>query len=189
KLILFFTSVISIFMFAIFIGGNQKNTAYAASDAVTFKGITSPTGEQIGDVNQFTQIQVNAHLQKVGFVSENDQTTVRLSSDFDFAAISKFDLKDKTGKVIANATIADKVLTLTYTAYAASISDISGDFSFIVTLAVDNASDKTSLPLNGYVDEAETPTTVATINYNKLIVPRSAINKSGGGVRQHATGC
>ena len=65
-------------------------------------------------------------------VNEGDTTTITLPSEIAFGVSTAFQLKDPAGNVVANATIDEnrKTVTLTYTNYAESHSNVTGNFYF-----------------------------------------------------------
>ena len=99
-------------------------------------------------------------------VNEGDTTTITLPSDIDFAVSSAFQLKDPDGNVVANATIDGdrKTITLTYTNYAESHSNVTGNFFFYVR--VDHNVVQSEQDINITLDIEGESVNVGQVHYN-----------------------
>ncbi len=88
------------------------------------------------NVEQWQQFRLNADFDiKNNAVKEGDVIEIELPSELIFNQSSDFQITDKEGNVVANATITpepEKKIKLTYTKYVEEHSDIKGSFYFYV---------------------------------------------------------
>ena len=110
--------------------------AVEVGDVITRMYVTDANGTPLtGDISQRQTFRLNADfVLPDNTVNTGDTTTITLPSDIDFAVSSAFQLKVPDGNVVANATIDGdrKTITLTYTNYAESHSNVTGNFFFYV---------------------------------------------------------
>ena len=99
-------------------------------------------------------------------VNEGDTTTITLPSEIAFAVSTAFQLKDPDGNVVANATIDGdrKTITLTYTNYAESHSNVTGNFFFYVR--VDHNVVQSEQDINITLDIEGESVNVGQVHYN-----------------------
>ena len=99
-------------------------------------------------------------------VNEGDTTTITLPSEIAFAISTAFQLKDPAGNVVANATIDEyrKTVTLTYTNYAESHSNVTGKFFFFAR--VDHDVVQSEQDINITLDIEGKPANVGQVHYN-----------------------
>ena len=99
-------------------------------------------------------------------VNEGDTTTITLPSEIAFVVSTAFQLKDPAGNVVANATIDEnrKTVTLTYTNYAESHSNVTGNFFFYGR--VDHHVIQSEQDINITLDIEGEPANVGQVHYN-----------------------
>ena len=99
-------------------------------------------------------------------VNAGDTTTITLPSEIDFGVSTAFQLKDPAGNVVANATIDPdrKTITLTYTNYAESRSNVTGEFFFYVR--VDHQVVQREEDINVTLDIEGESVNVGQVHYN-----------------------
>ena len=99
-------------------------------------------------------------------VNEGDTTTITLPSEIAFSISTAFQLKDPAGNVVANATIDEnsKTVTLTYTNYAESHSNVTGKFFFFAR--VDHDVVQSEQDINITLDIDGEPANVGQVHYN-----------------------
>ena len=99
-------------------------------------------------------------------VNEGDTTTIILPSEIAFAISTAFQLKDPAGNVVANATIDEyrKTVTLTYTNYAESHSNVTGNFFFYVRVDHDVVPSEESINIT--LDIEREIVNVGQVHYN-----------------------
>ena len=99
-------------------------------------------------------------------VNEGDTTTITLPSEIAFGVSTAFQLKDPAGNVVANATIDGdrKTITLTYTNYAESHSNVTGNFFFYVR--VDHNVVQSEQDINITLDIEGESVNVGQVHYN-----------------------
>lgn len=85
------------------------------------------------NLDKWENFRINAKFSLPnGTVKEGDTTTITLPDKLAFGGVKNFEIKDKDGHTVANASIdsSTKKLTLTYTDYPETHSDVSGNFYF-----------------------------------------------------------
>ncbi|MFN8649817.1 SpaA isopeptide-forming pilin-related protein [Streptococcus sp.] len=99
-------------------------------------------------------------------VNEGDTTTITLPAEIAFAVSNAIQLKDPDGNVVANATIDEdrKTITLTYTNYAESHSNVTGNFFFYGR--VDHHVIQSEQDINITLDIEGEPANVGQVHYN-----------------------
>ena len=99
-------------------------------------------------------------------VNEGDTTTITLPAEIAFAVSNAIQLKDPDGNVVANATIDEdrKTITLTYTNYAESHSNVTGNFFFYGR--VDHNVIQSEQDINITLDIEGEPANVGQVHYN-----------------------
>ena len=104
----------------------------------------------VGDVGQWQVFRLNAEFELPNdTVHAGDTTVITLPDKLKFNQTAGFDIVDAEGNVVANAVIngGAKTVTLTYTDYAETHSDISGNFFFYVQIDRDKVDQEEIIPL------------------------------------------
>ena len=104
----------------------------------------------VGNVGQWQVFRLNAKFELPnGQVHGGDTTTITLPEKLRFDQTAGFEIKDDVGNVIANAVIdgSAKTITLTYTNYVDSHSDVSGSFYFYVKIDRSQVDVEEDIPL------------------------------------------
>ncbi|GAB2027235.1 hypothetical protein OfM2_11380 [Lactovum odontotermitis] len=132
--------------------------------------VTDLNGNPIaGDVNQFTDIQLNFDFALPnGSVKAGDTTTIQLSPNIRFPKGQTFDVKDANGNIIATAVVDPdtKTLTMTYTDFVETHSDITG--ALHVAVRVDTTNQPTSGDLPISIKENGTDKQVGNLRYTRI---------------------
>lgn len=105
----------------------------------------------VGDVGQWQVFRLNAEfLLPNGQIHAGDTTTITLPDKLQFDQTESFEIKDNDGNVVANAVIdgTAKTITLTYTDFPESHSDVGGSFYFYVKIDRMQVDEEEIIPLN-----------------------------------------
>lgn len=126
-----------ILLFGIFVPSFASTPSAEAKEVAgvtTSLNLSNYDGGTLGDgYRMWQEFRINATFALPNnTVNEGDTTTITLPSEIAFAISTAFQLKDPAGNVVANATIDGdrKTVTLTYTNYAESHSNVTGKFFF-----------------------------------------------------------
>jgi LPXTG-motif cell wall-anchored protein len=136
---------------------------------ITKSTLSDSNGNPINDVNQFTDFQMNFDFTLPNnTVKAGDQTTIKLSDNIKFLKGETFDVKDANGNVIAKAVIdpATKTLTMTYTDYAETHSDVKGSLHLTVRIDTEKVKENGKVPITFTENGTEKP--VQDVNYGKF---------------------
>ncbi|KXT77589.1 SpaA isopeptide-forming pilin-related protein [Streptococcus sp. DD13] len=145
--------------FAVIFGWDRMQTVHAAGSSgkisITNKSITP---EQ-SPVDQYTNIKVDLDFSVPNDTQTGDQAVITLPQNLKFIKDQSFDVLSPDGSsVVAKAVIraSDKTITLTYTDYVSTKSDITGHLFFDVRVEAGTAS-PSKVPITLDVDNNPTP--------------------------------
>lgn len=134
----------------VFAEGNTHNDVITKMEAQVQDGSGS-----ISEIGHFHIFRLSADFALPnGQVKKGDTTTIKIPDELMFNQTSSIEINDDEGHLIANAVFDfdNKKITLTYTDYAESHSDVKGNFYFFVRLDRDVVEDEMDIPLKFDVD-------------------------------------
>lgn len=143
-------------------------TKSVVNDIITNAKLTDAFGNPVTEVYPWSDIQINFDFSLPNnTVKQGDTTVITLPNELKFRNAQSFEIRNANGELIANAKIdpATKQVTLTYTDYAETHSDITGSFFF--SAAVDDTVVKTSQDISVVVDVSGKPRPIQDIKYVK----------------------
>ncbi len=151
------------------------------NNIITSMSVTEENGNPIsGTINQWESFRVNANFAiPNNIVKEGDTSNIKLPNEIKFFDNINFEVKDSQGNVVANAVInaATKTVTLTYTDYVESHSDITGKFYFYATMDTKVVTTEKVIELKFDIDGKVI--TGGSINYKPAGIEASVLIKSG----------
>ena len=113
-------------------------------------------------------------------VKAGDTTTIKLPEKLRFSQVVPFEVRAADGSVVANATVdgPNKTLTLTYTEYPESHSDVSGNFYFYVRMDRNLVDGEEDIPLDFTINNQII--SAGTVHFDGYPTPQGGIvGKSG----------
>ncbi|EOV2483505.1 Cna B-type domain-containing protein [Enterococcus hirae] len=139
-------------------------------DIITKATITDASGNPLTEANQWTNIQMNFEFSLPNnTVSEGDTSTITLPKELKFLKNQIFDVRNSNGDLIAEAQIdeASKTVTLTYTDFVETHSDVSGSLFFNVRVDTTNVTENKNIPIT--VEINGVPKFIGNIDYEKVL--------------------
>ena len=160
-----------ILLFGIFVPSFASTPSAEAKEVagvITSLNLSNDDGGPLRDgYDIWQQFRINAtFVLPNNTVNEGDTTTITLPAEIAFAVSNAIQLKDPDGNVVANATIDEdrKTITLTYTNYAESKSNVTGNFFFYGR--VDHNVIQSEQDINITLDIQGNPVNVGQVHYN-----------------------
>ena len=120
---------------------------------ITNMNATFQSGEDVSSVGIWQSFVMNAD-----FELPNNQihqgATIELPETLEFSQTVPFEITDTEGNVVANAVVnsGNKTVTLTYTDYPETHSDVTGSFRFFVRVDHHEVLEETDIPLEFQVE-------------------------------------
>ncbi|MFZ7339497.1 Ig-like domain-containing protein [Streptococcus suis] len=154
KKILAFILLPVMILFSGYLGASSHVYGDETTNVITKMYFTDKDGNELTppNVEQWQQFRLNADFDiKNNAVKEGDVIEIELPSELIFNQSSDFQITDKEGNVVANATITpepEKKIKLTYTKYVEEHSDIKGSFYFYVRVDHRVIQQKKEIPLD-----------------------------------------
>lgn len=155
------------FAFADTTTNNQTTNRKAISNIVTGITMTRNDGSELGTIDQWTDILVTMDFTLPNNeIVAGDTSIISLPKELELQKDSTFEVKDEAGNIvaIASANAADKTVTLTYTDYAETHSNIKGNLWFSVQVDSYTVTENGKIPLEF---DIEGQTIVEEIDYEK----------------------
>lgn len=125
-------------------------------DIITSISVTHDDGSPItGSIDQWHSFKVNANFTiPNNIVKKGDTSTIKLPNEIKFFDDIDFEVKDSQGNIVANAVISatTKTVTLTYTDYVESHSDVNGQFFFYASIDTKEVTTEQIIELNFEID-------------------------------------
>ncbi len=150
-------------------------------DVITSMQVTDLSGKPLtGSVSQWDSFRINAEFKiPNNIVKEGDTSTIKLPKEIKFDGNLNFEVKDPLGNIVANAVIdsVSKTVTLTYTNYVESHSDVQGRFFFYATVDTKEVVSEQKIELNFEVDGKVIPG--GSIEYGPEGPEKTDVIKSG----------
>ena len=135
----------------------------------------------VGDVGQWQVFRLNAEFELPdNTIHEGDTTVITLPDKLKFNQTAGFDITDDDGNIVAHAVIngSAKTITLTYTDYAETHSDVSGSFYFYVQIDRDQVDEEEVIPLE--IDVSGTTVVGESIHFTGIGTPSgNYLSKAG----------
>ncbi|ACV21554.1 Collagen adhesin precursor [Slackia heliotrinireducens] len=117
----------------------------------SFEALLQDGSGPVGNVSQWQVFRMKGNFELPnGQVHAGDTTTITLPEKLKFNQTAAFDITDENGNVIGQAVIdgANKTVTITWTDFAETHSDVSGDFYFYVQIDRNMVDEAEDIPLN-----------------------------------------
>ncbi len=180
KISLLFLSIMLIVTSFSFINAKPAATNLN-SDILTQLSITDENGNPLlSSLSQWDKFRINASFSiPNNMFSEGDVTTIKLPDRLKFANELSFPIKNHAGDIIAYAEIHSntKTITLTYTNFVSSNSDVSGSFYFLTSVDSNVVKEDGTVPLELDIDGKLV--FVCDIEYEIDVPKESEFDKSG----------
>lgn len=129
----------------VYAAGNEWNNVITNIEMQKRDGSTP-----LGTVEQWQVFRLYAEFELPDYqVKEGDTTTITLPDELRFNQTLEFDLETDNGDVVAHAVIDEdaKTITLTYTQFPQTHSEVRGSFYFYVQMDRNNVDEEETIPI------------------------------------------